>query len=156
MASTPLPGLYRRTLPSPPAIEFASPEGKVSTTAIAPTLSLSLRLSSLKLTRECCLGMLLQKLLTEALGSGTMEGFFKLISYYQTQSEPAYCGLATLAMVLNALAIDPGRKWKGIYINMYIDIPKTTFRSSNNLNGRGFIFGFNFSFEGADNTEVNG
>ena len=43
-----------------------------------------------------------------------MEGFFKLISYYQTQSEPAYCGLATLSMVLNALSIDPGRKWKGI------------------------------------------
>ncbi|KAL9142968.1 hypothetical protein ABFS82_14G206200 [Erythranthe guttata] len=42
-----------------------------------------------------------------------MEGFFKLISYFQTQSEPAYCGLASLSMVLNALAIDPGRKWKG-------------------------------------------
>lgn len=42
-----------------------------------------------------------------------MVGFFKLISYFQTQSEPAYCGLASLAMVLNALAIDPGRKWKG-------------------------------------------
>ncbi|XP_024019168.1 glutathione gamma-glutamylcysteinyltransferase 3 isoform X2 [Morus notabilis] len=74
-------GLYRRVLPSPPAIEFASPEGK--------------------------------SLFTEALGDGTMEGFFKLISYYQTQSEPAYCGLATLSMVLNALSIDPGRKWKG-------------------------------------------
>ena len=59
-------------------------------------------------------GMLLQKLFSEALGDGTMEGFFKLISYYQTQSEPAYCGLATLSMVLNALSIDPGRKWKGI------------------------------------------
>lgn len=55
----------------------------------------------------------MQKLFVEALGNGTMEGFFKLISYYQTQSEPAYCGLATLAVVLNALAIDPGRKWKG-------------------------------------------
>lgn len=43
-----------------------------------------------------------------------MAGFFKLISHFQTQSEPAYCGLATLAMVLNALAIDPCRKWKGI------------------------------------------
>ncbi|XP_028122281.1 glutathione gamma-glutamylcysteinyltransferase 1-like isoform X2 [Camellia sinensis] len=42
-----------------------------------------------------------------------MEGFFKLISYFQTQSEPAYCGLASLSMVMNALAIDPGRKWKG-------------------------------------------
>ncbi|KAF4358193.1 hypothetical protein F8388_009476 [Cannabis sativa] len=75
-------GLYRRVLPSPPAIEFASPQGKT--------------------------------LFSEALGDGTMEGFFKLISYYQTQSEPAYCGLATLSMVLNSLAIDPGRKWKGI------------------------------------------
>ncbi|XVF81019.1 hypothetical protein PTKIN_Ptkin15bG0122800 [Pterospermum kingtungense] len=76
-----LAGLYRRNLPSPPAIEFASPDGK--------------------------------QLFKEALEGGTAEGFFKLISYYQTQSEPAYCGLATLSMVLNALAIDPGRTWKG-------------------------------------------
>ncbi|XP_061373180.1 glutathione gamma-glutamylcysteinyltransferase 2-like [Gastrolobium bilobum] len=54
-----------------------------------------------------------QKIFAEALGQGTIEGFFKLISYYQTQSEPAYCGIATLTVVLNALAIDPGRKWKG-------------------------------------------
>lgn len=54
-----------------------------------------------------------QQLFSEALQSGTMEGFFKLISYFQTQSEPAYCGLASLSVVLNALAIDPGRKWKG-------------------------------------------
>ncbi|XP_078429328.1 glutathione gamma-glutamylcysteinyltransferase 1-like [Wolffia australiana] len=74
-------GLYRRLLPSPPAIEFASPEGK--------------------------------QLFSEALLNGTMEGFFRLISYFQTQSEPAYCGLASLSVVLNALAIDPGRKWKG-------------------------------------------
>ncbi|KAL0387837.1 UNVERIFIED_CONTAM: Glutathione gamma-glutamylcysteinyltransferase 3 [Sesamum radiatum] len=74
-------GFYRRALPSPPAIDFSSPEGK--------------------------------KLFGEALQKGNMEGFFKLISYYQTQSEPAYCGLTTLAMVLNALAIDPCRKWKG-------------------------------------------
>lgn len=56
----------------------------------------------------------MQKIFAEALGQGTMEGFFKLISYYQTQSDPAFCGLATLSVVLNALAIDPGRKWKGI------------------------------------------
>ncbi|KAK7284137.1 hypothetical protein RJT34_18877 [Clitoria ternatea] len=75
------PGLYRRALPCPPAIEFASSEGK--------------------------------KIFSESLAEGTMEGFFNLVSYYQTQSEPAYCGLATLSVVLNALAIDPGRKWKG-------------------------------------------
>ncbi|KAH9729238.1 glutathione gamma-glutamylcysteinyltransferase 1 [Citrus sinensis] len=74
-------GLYRRMLPSPPAIDFASSEGK--------------------------------QLFLEAIQGGTMEGFYRLISYFQTQSEPAYCGLASLSMVLNALAIDPGRKWKG-------------------------------------------
>ncbi|KAG8640226.1 glutathione gamma-glutamylcysteinyltransferase 1 [Manihot esculenta] len=74
-------GLYRRRLPSPPAIDFASSEGK--------------------------------QLFVEAIQNGTMEGFYRLISYFQTQSEPAYCGLASLSMVLNALAIDPGRKWKG-------------------------------------------
>lgn len=55
----------------------------------------------------------LQKLFMEAFRDGTMEGFFKLITHFQTQSEPAYCGLASLSMVLNALAIDPGRTWKG-------------------------------------------
>ncbi|PWA79217.1 phytochelatin synthase [Artemisia annua] len=74
-------GLFRRVLPSPPAIDFASSDGK--------------------------------QLFREAIEDGTMEGFFKLISNFQTQSEPAYCGLATIAMVLNALSIDPGRKWKG-------------------------------------------
>ncbi|CAM8965411.1 unnamed protein product [Rhodiola kirilowii] len=74
-------GLYRRVLPSPPAIDFSSTDGK--------------------------------QIFLEAIQSGTMEGFYKLISNFQTQSEPAYCGLATLSMVLNALAIDPGRKWKG-------------------------------------------
>ncbi|CAN1192916.1 Glutathione gamma-glutamylcysteinyltransferase 1 [Linum perenne] len=81
-------GLYRRVLPSPPAIDFASSEGKF-------------------------LVFCLKQIFNEAFEDGTMEGFFKLISFYQTQSEPAYCGLASLSMVLNALAIDPGRKWKG-------------------------------------------
>lgn len=74
-------GLYKRVLPSPPAVDFASSDGK--------------------------------QLFIEAIQNGTMEGFYRLISYFQTQSEPAYCGLASLSMVLNALAIDPGRKWKG-------------------------------------------
>ena len=32
-----------------------------------------------------------------------------------TQDEPAFCGLASLAMVLNALAVDPRRAWKGAW-----------------------------------------
>ncbi|MCL7027838.1 hypothetical protein MKW94_016122 [Papaver nudicaule] len=54
-----------------------------------------------------------KRLFKEALENGTVEGFFKLHSSFQTQSEPAYCGLATLSMVFNALSIDPQRKWKG-------------------------------------------
>ncbi|KAF7062480.1 hypothetical protein CFC21_069074 [Triticum aestivum] len=73
--------LCRRVLPTPPAVEFASPEGR--------------------------------RLFAEALEAGTMEGFFSLVSHFQTQSEPAFCGLASIAVVLNALAIDPGRRWKG-------------------------------------------
>jgi glutathione gamma-glutamylcysteinyltransferase len=75
------PSMYRRALPSPPAVDFTSPDGK--------------------------------RLFSEALEGGTMEGFFGLASCFQTQSEPAFCGLASLAVVLNALAIDPGRRWKG-------------------------------------------
>ncbi|XP_038978824.1 glutathione gamma-glutamylcysteinyltransferase 1-like [Phoenix dactylifera] len=90
-----LAGLYRRTLPSPPAIDFASLDGK--------------------------------QLFAEALQSGNVGGFFKLISYFQTQSEPAYCGLASLAMVLNALAIDPGRKWKGIGLDADFKVQRRAF-----------------------------
>ena len=49
----------------------------------------------------------------EALADGMMEGFFPLIEHFQTQDEPAFCGLASLAMVLNTLHIDPRRPWKG-------------------------------------------
>jgi glutathione gamma-glutamylcysteinyltransferase len=49
----------------------------------------------------------------EALEGETMNSFFKLIPSDQTQSEPACCGFASLVMVLNALAVDPGRTWKG-------------------------------------------
>ncbi len=32
---------------------------------------------------------------------------------YNTQSEPAFCGIGTLTVCLNALGLDPGRTWKG-------------------------------------------
>mmetsp|Transcript_54 Transcript_54/g.157 ORF Transcript_54/g.157 Transcript_54/m.157 type:complete len:457 (+) Transcript_54:192-1562(+) len=54
-----------------------------------------------------------RKRFTEALQGGTAEAFFALIEQFQTQSEPAYCGLTTLSVVLNALSIDPQRVWKG-------------------------------------------
>jgi glutathione gamma-glutamylcysteinyltransferase len=54
-----------------------------------------------------------QLIFRNALAAGTMQGFFRLIEQFRTQDEPAYCGLASVAMVLNSLAIDPRRAWKG-------------------------------------------
>ncbi|KAI9221501.1 PCS-1 protein [Blastocladiella britannica] len=48
-----------------------------------------------------------------ALLEGNLEGYFRLAGQFTTQSEPAFCGLGTLCMVLNALGIDPQRQWKG-------------------------------------------
>ena len=52
-------------------------------------------------------------LFAEALSDGTMSGFFTLMQQFSMQDEPAFCGLTSLTMVLNALAIDPRRIWKG-------------------------------------------
>ena len=48
-----------------------------------------------------------------ALATGGAEVFFDTVSHFNTQDEPAFCGLASLAMALNALAVDPRRVWKG-------------------------------------------
>ncbi|KAF0899326.1 hypothetical protein E2562_018221 [Oryza meyeriana var. granulata] len=54
-----------------------------------------------------------KRLFVEALQSKTLQGFFYLISCFQTQSDLAFCGLTSLSIVLNALAMDPGQQWKG-------------------------------------------
>lgn len=51
----------------------------------------------------------------EALELGGMAGYFPLAEQFHTQAEPAFCGLGTLVIVLNALSIDPGRVWKGVW-----------------------------------------
>lgn len=56
-----------------------------------------------------------KKLFREALIAGDMESFFPLSEQFLTQSEPAFCALSSLAMVLNALNHDPGKVWKGIW-----------------------------------------
>lgn len=58
-----------------------------------------------------------RKLFVEALNSSRnfMQIYFPLAEQFITQAEPAYCGLSTLAMCLNALQIDPGRLWKGAW-----------------------------------------
>ncbi|KAI8390156.1 Phytochelatin synthase-domain-containing protein [Blakeslea trispora] len=54
-----------------------------------------------------------KRLFREAMDDGHAEGFFPLTGNFTTQSEPAYCGPSSLAMVLNALEVDPKRRWKG-------------------------------------------
>lgn len=48
-----------------------------------------------------------------AMCAGYAESFFPLMSQFATQAEPAFCGLTTLSIILNALEVDPGRVWKG-------------------------------------------
>ena len=54
-----------------------------------------------------------RQLFAEALVAGGLDGYFPLAEQFHTQSEPAFCGLGSLVVALNALAIDPGRLWKG-------------------------------------------
>lgn len=54
-----------------------------------------------------------RRLFREALATGHMEGWFALSEQFHTQADPAFCGLGSLVVALNALAIDPGRLWKG-------------------------------------------
>jgi glutathione gamma-glutamylcysteinyltransferase len=49
----------------------------------------------------------------EALSAGGLDGYFPLAEQFHTQSDPAFCGLGSLVVGLNALGIDPGRLWKG-------------------------------------------
>eukprot|EP01117_Protostelium_nocturnum_P018399 TRINITY_DN7689_c0_g1_i1.p1 TRINITY_DN7689_c0_g1~~TRINITY_DN7689_c0_g1_i1.p1 ORF type:complete len:483 (-),score=128.80 TRINITY_DN7689_c0_g1_i1:199-1647(-) len=54
-----------------------------------------------------------REIFKKTIQNGSMESYWSLAEQFHTQSEPAYCGLATLTMVLNALQIDPNRLWKG-------------------------------------------
>jgi glutathione gamma-glutamylcysteinyltransferase len=54
-----------------------------------------------------------RKVFAEALSAGGLEGYFQLAEQFHTQSDPAFCGLGSLVVALNALGIDPGRLWKG-------------------------------------------
>jgi len=54
-------------------------------------------------------------LFSQALTSGYLENYFKLAEQFTTQMDPAYCGPASLTMVLNSLQIDPNKTWKGVW-----------------------------------------
>jgi len=54
-----------------------------------------------------------RQVFAEALAAGGLDGYFPLAEQFHTQSDPSFCGLGSLVVALNALAIDPGRLWKG-------------------------------------------
>jgi glutathione gamma-glutamylcysteinyltransferase len=54
-----------------------------------------------------------KKIFASALMNNGLKSFYALIQQFSTQTEPAYCGLTTLVLVLNALSVDPKQTWKG-------------------------------------------
>jgi len=54
-----------------------------------------------------------RQLFAEALAAGGMDAYFPLAEQFHTQADPAFCGLGSLVVALNALGVDPGRLWKG-------------------------------------------
>ncbi|KAJ1994095.1 hypothetical protein GGI25_000868 [Coemansia spiralis] len=80
-----------------------------------------------------------RKLFKESLNSGYAEGYFNLAGNFTVQSEPAYCGPSSLAMVLNALEVDPGRTWKGVW-RWYSDELLESCRTESELKANGITF----------------
>ncbi len=56
-----------------------------------------------------------RQIFQEALLAGSMQNFFPLAEQFHTQTEPTFCGISSLVMVLNALQVDPKRLWKGVW-----------------------------------------
>ena len=56
-----------------------------------------------------------RRLFAEALAEQGLDGYFPLSEQYQTQSDPSFCGLASLVVALNSLSVDPRRQWKGAW-----------------------------------------
>ena len=76
---------------------------------VSHTFRVSFRANSLARTAEG------QELFAAAMKEGHCRSFFPLVAQFRTQDEPAFCGLASLTMALNALRVDPGVRWNGVW-----------------------------------------
>jgi glutathione gamma-glutamylcysteinyltransferase len=54
-----------------------------------------------------------RRYLLQALQENTAASYLPLVEHFTNQSDPAFCGVTTLLIVLNALSVDPGVRWKG-------------------------------------------
>ena len=66
-----------------------------------------------------------------AMKTKGLKSFYNLMEQHSTQTEPAFCGVSTLVIALNALAVDPRQTWKGPWrwyeesmLNCCIDLEK--------------------------------
>ena len=54
-----------------------------------------------------------RSMLLHALQNRTAESYWSLMEHFSNQSDPAYCGVTTLQIVLNSLSVDPNVRWRG-------------------------------------------
>ncbi|KAI8981540.1 Phytochelatin synthase-domain-containing protein [Pilobolus umbonatus] len=80
-----------------------------------------------------------KRLFRNALVEGHTESFFKLMGNFSHQSTPSQAGVSSLAMVLNALEIDPKRTWKGNWRWYSLDQMQTC-SSDKSIKERGMPF----------------
>ena len=52
-------------------------------------------------------------MLLNALQNHTAESYWSLMEHFTNQSDPAYCGVTTLLIVLNSMSVDPNIRWRG-------------------------------------------
>ncbi|KAF4676532.1 Condensin-2 complex subunit G2 [Perkinsus chesapeaki] len=76
-----------------------------------------------------------RELLAKCLQGPCAESYLSLSQHFVGQQAPPNCGPATLAMVLNSLEIDPGRRWAGPWRwwseDMLVSCQKHTYASDN-------------------------
>ena len=51
-------------------------------------------------------------LFKESLEDDGLGCYFRLAEQFTTQGHPAFCGIGSLTMSLNAIMLDPGRPWQ--------------------------------------------
>ena len=105
---------HQRVLPIPPALaSFSSSEGqKIFQEALLSGFFFSFFFFSFLFLFLFLFFFPLKQPLSP---SGGMKQYFGLAEQYRTQDEPAYCGLSSLVMVLNAMKIDTPKVYLFIY-----------------------------------------
>ncbi|KAG1041565.1 hypothetical protein G6F43_012074 [Rhizopus delemar] len=80
-----------------------------------------------------------KRLFRGAMVQGQAESFFKLVGNFSSQSSLTQGGVSSLAMVLNALEIDPKRIWKGNW-RWFSSEQMTTCSSAESVGEQGIPF----------------